>query len=828
MAYKKFTSEITNKIPQKIQDWFAAQNWQIREHQQKMIEAYFKGQSSLLIAPTGGGKTLAGFLPSLIDLYTNDYDGLHTLYISPLKALTNDIERNLHKPITEMGLNIKVESRTGDTPAHKRARQKNKPPHILLTTPESLMLMLSYVDADRIFRNLKLVIIDEIHSFATNKRGDFCSLALSRLKKYAPKHIRFGLSATVAKPKDLANWLGKNRKPAKIIQVKNEIKPKIEILETEARMPYGGHLAKYAIPEIYEKIKQAKTSIIFVNTRSQAELIFQYLWENNADALPIAIYHGSLSKEQRRMTENMMASNKIRAIVATSALELGIDWGDIDLVIQIGAPKGVSRLLQRIGRSNHKMNKVSEAVLVPANRFEALECESAINAIAKNKLDGDELLDGSQDVLVQYIMNCACNQDLEITNLYEEVISAYPYRSLSLEEFEAIFQFAANGGYVLESYQRFERLKKIEGVNNGKNYYRIASPKVARRHRQNIGVIVEAARLNVKKTYSKKGGGKYIGHVEEYFAQQLNPGDTFFFAGEILEYIRVVDMNMEVKPSNAREPKVPSYVGGQMPLSTFLADGVRALLNNKAQIKKLPKQILEWLDLQSKFSVLPNVDNLLVEHFKHQKRRYTVIYTFEGRKANQTLGMLMTKRMEKMGLKPLNFSITDYAISIMSISEIEQQHLEELFSPAIFSEELENWIMDSAMLKRSFRRVAIITGLTEQRHNGASKSLRQVTFSTDLIFEVLQKHEPNHVLLEITRADAERELLDSKRITDFLFKFENKITLKKLNRPSPMSIPILVDVKKEHIKGEGVEFLLQEMSSQEKAEQMMNEVLKEL
>lgn len=321
----------------KIEDWFESKQWHIRQHQLAMLQSYEKKQSSLLVAPTGAGKTLSGFLPSLAELHEKPQKGLHTLYISPLKALTHDIHRNLLTPIEDMNLSISLESRTGDTPSHKRQRQRKNPPNILLTTPESLMLMLSYADADVIFGKLKLVIIDEIHSLVTNKRGDFTALALSRLNYIAPAHFRFGLSATVANKTSMAAWLGGTDQPATVVNVDTRHPPQISILEVENRMPFGGFLAKYAMKDVYQRIVEASTSLVFVNTRAQAELVFQMLWAENEQVLPIALYHGSLSKEQRRKTENMMAQGLLRAVVATSALELGIDWGNVDLVIQIGA-----------------------------------------------------------------------------------------------------------------------------------------------------------------------------------------------------------------------------------------------------------------------------------------------------------------------------------------------------------------------------------------------------------------------------------------------------------------------------------------------------------
>ncbi|MEM0912899.1 MAG: ligase-associated DNA damage response DEXH box helicase, partial [Pseudomonadota bacterium] len=758
--------------------------------------------------------------PSLIDLHRNRPKKrvLHTLYISPLKALTYDIQRNLNTPINDMKLDIKVASRTGDTSAYQRSQQRKNPPDVLLTTPESLMLMLSYADAGALFCSLKCIIVDEVHSFANSKRGDFTALALARLSALNADFIRFGLSATVAYPQQIAGWLGKSGEPCELVIAKARVKPRIRILTSKTRMPFGGYMAKYAMKEVYQAIEKANSSLVFVNTRAQAELIFQALWEENTKGLPIAIYHGSLSKEQRIKTEELMSLGQLKAVVSTSALELGIDWGDVELVIQVGAPKGVSRLLQRIGRSNHRMNEPSKALLVPANRFEALECLSAIDAIKKGELDSDTPMSGALDIIPQFILNCLCSEPSSPEALYMQVLDAAPYGGLDRETFEQLFAFTQDGGYALSSYERYNRL-----VETAPKTYEPANKRVIARHRQNIGTIVEAGRLRVKRL-SRKHSGKIIGEVEEYFANQLVKGDTFFFAGEVLVFEGVRDMILEAKPGKAREPKIPSYVGGQMPLSTYLADAVRQLLNTPEKWQSLPKQVIDWLQLQKDFSQLPMPSRVLIEQFPYRQAEYALFYTFEGRKANQTLGMLMTKRMEKMQLNPLSFSVTDYGLSICSISPIQSQHISALFSPDILGDELENWMLEAAMLKRSFRRVAVVSGLIEQQYHSQKKTMRQVTFSTDLIYDTLREYDKDHVLLKVTRQDAERELLDLARTADLLIRFDGAVDFVKLSKPSPMAIPIVLDVRSERVTGAGMQAMLEQASLYQEAEDMMEDI----
>ncbi|WP_425514599.1 ligase-associated DNA damage response DEXH box helicase [Alteromonas lipotrueiana] len=774
--------------------------------------------ATLLIAPTGAGKTLSGFLPSLQHLDEFPMEGLHTLYLSPLKALTQDIHRNLLEPVEEMGLAISIETRTGDTPSHKRQRQRRKPPNILLTTPESLMLMLSYADADKIFGKLNTVIIDEAHSLVANKRGDFTTLALARLQAYAPTMRRIGLSATVAEPPLLAGWLGETGEPAHVLQVDTPVKPDVRMLHSEARMPFGGFMARYAIADIYREISKAGTTLVFVNTRAQAELVFQMLWEENHKGLPIALYHGSLSKEQRRKTENLMATGKLTAIVCTSALELGIDWGNVDLVVQVGAPKGVSRLLQRIGRANHRLDEPSKALLVPANRFEALECQAAIEAISNNELDGERPQPGALDILPQFIMNCACSAPANPQIIYQQVLNAPPYQGVDRLTFDKLWQFTVDGGYALQAYDRYQRLIKSDD-----QCWEPASKRVIQRHRQNIGTIVEAGRLKVKRI-RRANQGKIIGEVEEHFAQQLVQGDTFYFAGEVLRYEAIRDMQVHAKPAKGGEPKIPSFSGGQLPLSSFLADRVRALLENPDRWRTLPEQVQQWLALQQQFSVIPTQQQVLIEQFEYRKMQVSLYYTFEGRKANQTLGMLLTKRMEKMGLKPMSFSVTDYGLSISALRRIDETQVAQLFAPDILGDELEDWMLQAPMLKRSFRQVAVVSGLTEQRYHSNQKSMKQVTFSTDLIYDTLREYDPDHVLLAVTRADAERELLDLSRLADLLIRFVGKTRLINLDKPSPMSIPIVLNVRSEQVKGAGAHALMEQADLYAEADAMLDEV----
>jgi len=813
---------VTTDLPNILADWFAARGWRPHAHQLAMLEAARAGQSALLIAPTGGGKTLAGFLPSLVDLISGDApeDGLHTLYISPLKALAVDIHRNLEVPIAEMALPIRAETRTGDTPQSKRQRQRKKPPHMLMTTPESLALLLSYEDAPEIFASLQCVILDELHAIEDNKRGDLLALGLSRLQALAPHVRRVGLSATVADPDRLRRWLSTtaNADDVELVLGVDGAEPDVAVLETGARLPWSGHMGAHAVPEIYDLLKDGGTTLVFVNTRAQAEIVFQELWRLNEDNLRIALHHGSLAVEQRRKVEAAMVRGELDAVVVTSSLDLGVDWAAVDLVVQVGAPKGATRLLQRIGRANHQLDNPSRAVLVPANRFEVLECRAALDAIAAHTLDGVPERPGGLDVLAQHILGAACAGPVDRDALFEQVRTAGPYAGLTREDYDDVFGFVATGGYALGAYDRFKRLfRKSDGL------YEITSKTAIRDYRMNVGTIVEAPTLKVR-----LGRGRVLGEVEESFVNHLTEGDTFIFAGRLLEFVELRETSVITRPGKGDAPAVPAYVGGRLPLSTHLADRVRTILSDPKTWSGLPEQVAEWLEVQRWRSLLPSRDGLLVESFPRGNKHYLVAYCFEGRNAHQTLGMLLTKRMERAGLNPLGFVATDYVIGVWSTRSVEAADMESLFSEDMLGDDLEAWMAESSMLKRTFRNVAVIAGLIQRRHPGEEKSRRQVTFNSDLIYDVLRTHEPNHVLLRATRADAASGLTDVRRLAGMLARVKGKITHRHLDRVSPLAVPILLEIGRESVYGAAIDELLGESADELISEAMDNTGTKEL
>jgi ATP-dependent Lhr-like helicase len=848
-------------LPPMFADWFAGRGWSPRAHQLAMIEKAREGRDTLLIAPTGGGKTLAGFLPSLIELSqrppSNSPRSLHTLYISPLKALAVDVERNLNAPILQMGLPVVAESRTGDTGLSRRQRQRVKPPDILLTTPEQLALLCAWEGARAYFESLSCVVLDEIHTLHASKRGDLLALDLARLQQLSPNLRRVGLSATVDDPEVIKRWMarhpvnsllplrekvsakptdegptgGTDRAAARpagrrasstphptsfgghllpqgekdrlgansvdLVRGPAGAEPIVELLLSEGQVPWAGHTAQHAMAEVYDVIRRSKTALVFVNTRFQAEFAFQELWRLNEDALPIALHHGSLAAEQRRKVEAAMARGALRAVVCTSTLDLGIDWGDVDLVIQLASPKGASRMVQRIGRANHRLDEPSRALFVPANRFEMLECQAAREAIAENRLDGDPPRTGALDVLAQHVMGCACSEPFDLLALYDEIVAAGPYRDLPWEDFEQVVDFVSTGGYALKTYDRFRRI--VQGQDGR---WRVRNLETAQRHRLNVGAIVSPAMLAVRVATRRGQPGRKIGEIEEGMVEMLEPGETFVFGGGVWRLVAVTNLDVLVQAAPGADPKMPSWGGSKFALSTYLAKRVRQLMYDQAHWSVLPTDVREWLEAQRDHSLIPQEDELLLETFQRGHRHFLVCYPFEGRLAHTTLAMLLTRRLERLGAGPLGFVCNDYALAVWAISPLDHVDFDDLFAQDMLGDDLESWLADSFMMKRAFKGCAIIAGLIERRFPGQSqKTGRQITFSTDLIYDVLRRHQPDHLLLRCAREDAATGLVDVARLGQMLARIKGKIRHAALEHLSPFSVPILLEIGQERSPG---------------------------
>jgi ATP-dependent Lhr-like helicase len=574
------------------------------------------------------------------------------------------------------------------------------------------------------------------------------------------------------------------------------------MLKTAEMPPWSGGGAAYSIPAVLEQIKAHKTTLIFHNTRAQAELFFRNLWLANDDGLAIGIHHGSLDRVQRSRVEAAMVRGELRAIVCTGSLDLGIDWGDVDLVIQIGAPKNVKRLVQRIGRANHQYNAPSKALLVPANRFEVVECVAALEAAKAHELDGEPRGPGPLDVLCQHILIAACSGSFEADALYHEVTSAGVYSSLTREDFERALDFCATGGYALRAYDRWQRLIERNGL------WQLRDPRAAQRIRMNIGTIQDTDTLKVRLRRAR--GGKPLGEIEESFAATLNPGDTFLIGGQVVRFEGLREMTVEVTRQPGRKPKIATFTGTKFATSTQLSARILDMFG-QSDWPQLPQHTGNWLALQRNVSRLPGRGRLLIESFPHEGREHICVYGFAGRNAMQTLGLLLTKRMEEMGLNPLGFVATDYATLIWGLDAL--QDAGPLFEMTALKDGLEQWLAGNAVMKRTFRASATIAGLIERNLPSNRKSGRQATFSSDILYDTLLKYDPDHLMLKITRIEAMRGLVDFSRIEEMVERVRGRIDLVRVDRVTPLAAPLFLEMGKVPVAGAAEERLLTEAAA---------------
>ncbi|MDR3509456.1 MAG: helicase-related protein, partial [Caulobacteraceae bacterium] len=520
-----------------------------------------------------------------------------------------------------------------------------------------------------------------------------------------------------------------------------------------------------------------------------------------------ALHHGSLSAEQRRKVEAAMARGELRAVVCTSTLDLGIDWGAVDLVIQLAAPKGSSRLVQRIGRANHRLDEPSRAILVPANRFEMLECQAAREAVAENALDGDPIRVGALDVLAQHIMGRACGEPFAADDLYAEVTSSAPFADLDRPTFERVMAFVSTGGYALRSYDHFRRI-----VPGRDGLWRVRNGETALRHRLNCGAIVGPAVLNIRMTGRRGVPGRKIGEAEEWYFEGLASGDTFLFGGQIWRFEGIAGVDVLVTRSDATDPKIPSWGGSKFPLSTYLAKRVRRMIHDEDAWRALPADVREWLEAQRDHSSIPQPDELLIETFAHGQRHFMICYPFEGRLAHATLAMLLTRRLDRLGVGPVGYVANDYSLAIWSLEPMDELDFDALFQEDMLGDDLEAWLEESFMMKRTFRQCALVSGLIERRFPGHEKSGRQVTFSSDLIYDVLRRHQPDHLLLQCARAEAASGLLDVARLGDLLTRVKGRLCPLALPKLSPFAVPVLVEIGRERVPGAANDMVLEAAS----------------
>lgn len=795
---------------QAVDAWFAERHWKIFPFQKEVWRAALKGESGLLHATTGSGKTYAVWLAALQRAMQQEKkskrkkSGLRVLWITPMRALAADTTRALEELLPALMPSWSIGTRTGDTTSSERARQTKLLPPVLVTTPESLTLLLSKTDADDQFKSLDMVIVDEWHELLGSKRGVQTQLALARLRKWNPQLVVWGLSATLGNLRQAQDaLLGVDQGTLVEGVIKKIILVDTLIPENPSRFPWGGHLGIQMLQPVINEIEQHATTLVFTNTRSQAEIWYQNMLNARPDwAGLIALHHGSLDKAVREWVEQGLKSGQLKAVVCTSSLDLGVDFLPVERVLQIGSAKGVARLLQRAGRSGHAPGRVSRVTLVPTNSFELLEAAAAKHAIAKREVEGRAVPFKPLDVLVQHLVTIALGGGFTSDELFNEVRTAYAYRELTREEWQWALDFVAHGGQSLTVYPEYRRVLPDEhGV------YRVPDAAIAQRHRMNIGTIVSDASVQVKYM-----SGGFIGSVEESFISRMSKGDHFLFGGRILEFVRFHEMTAYVKRATGNRGAVPRWNGGKMPLSSELAHAVLDRLHEAAQHRydgPEMQAIAPLLDLQQRWSGLPTGECLLTELTTSREGQHLFMYPFAGRSVHIGLASLLAYRFGKHQAATFSISINDYGFELLSPVAVDWKSLlcapnaSNLLSTENLLEDVLASLNAAELARRRFREIARIAGLIFQGYPGQPKSNRQLQASSSLFFEVFRKHDASNLLLTQAQREVLEQELELTRLRNTLLELQQReLNLHETKRATPFAFPLMVERFREKLSTE--------------------------
>jgi ATP-dependent Lhr-like helicase len=804
---------MVTKGQQIIRQWYKQKSWQQFPFQREMEETYLAGFSGLLNAPTGSGKTFALFLPFLADFInrhpdykTKQNNGLQMLWITPLRALTNDIKKAMQEVCDDLQIPWKIATRTGDTPAAEKAALKKKLPEVLLTTPESLHLMLAQKEYPNIFKSLQVVVIDEWHELLGTKRGVQVELGLSRLKALNQQPEAgiaqnrslikiWGISATIGNLEQAAEvLLGNNFPPNSVKMVRANLEKKLVIKsiipENVENYSWAGHIGLKLLPEVMKLVAKSKTTLIFTNTRSQSEIWYHAILDSYPEyAGVMAMHHGSLDNELRNWVEQALHAEALKVVVCTSSLDLGVDFRPVDTVVQVGSPKGVARFMQRAGRSGHHPGAVSKAYFVPTHSMELLEGAALKEAIRRGIFESRDPMLLTMDVLIQFMVTLAVSEGFRADELFNEVKTTYAFADLTRKEFNQLLDFITNGGKTLAQYDEF---LKVE-VENG--LYKVNSRRVAMRHRLSIGTITSDLSIRVKWL-----SGGSLGTIEESFISKLRPGNVFWFAGRSLEFIRVKEMTAYVKKSNATKGIIPSWAGGRMPLSSQLSAVFRDKLDEVAHGIEKDEEVIALkplFQLQSQLSHLPQSHEFLIESFKSNEGHHLLFYPFEGRLVHEGMASLLAYRISR--IKPASFSIAmnDYGFELLTDEDIPiEQVLEnaDFFSIDNLLEDIQHSLNANEMARRRFRDIAHIGGLVFTGYPGQQIKNKHLQASSSLLFEVFSEYEPDNLLVRQAYNEALAFQLEEFRLRAALQRIEKQsIILKSIERPTPFAFPIMVD-----------------------------------
>ena len=809
---------------QVIRRWYKQKNWEQFAFQSEMEAAYLSGFSGLLNAPTGSGKTFALFLPFLAD-YINKYpdsytknknNGLLMLWITPLRALTNDIRKAMQEVCDEIGIPWKIATRTGDTPAAEKTALKKKLPEVLLTTPESLHLMLAQKEYPKIFNGLQVVVIDEWHELLGTKRGVQVELGLSRLKWVAGSEVRsayngqslktalpapytslriWGISATIGNLEQAAEVLLGNDFPAdRVTMVRANLEKKLLIKsiipENIESYSWSGHIGIKLLPQVMEIVAKSKTTLIFTNTRSQSEIWYHAILDNYPEyAGVMAMHHGSLDNELRNWVEAALHAEALKVVVCTSSLDLGVDFRPVDTVIQVGSPKGVARFMQRAGRSGHHPGAVSKAYFVPTHSLELLEGAALKEGIKKGIFESRDPMLLTMDVLIQFMVTLAVSEGFSADELFKEIKTTFAFADLTRNEFSQLLDFITNGGKTLAQYDEFLKVELDNGL------YKVNNRRVAMRHRLSIGTITSELSIRVKWL-----SGGSLGTIEESFVSKLKPGNTFWFAGRSLEFVRVKEMTAYVRKSNSNKGLIPSWNGGRMPLSSQLSAVFRDKLDEVAHGIEKDEEVIALkplFKLQEELSHLPQSHEFLIESFKSTEGHHLLFYPFEGRLVHEGMASLLAYRISKIRSASFSIAMNDYGFELLTDDDVPIEEILEdasFFSIDNLLEDIQHSLNANEMARRRFRDIAHIGGLVFTGYPGQQVKNKHLQASTSLLFEVFSEYEPDNLLVRQAYNEALAFQLEEFRLRMALQRIEKQsIILKTIERPTPFAFPIMVD-----------------------------------
>lgn len=817
---------------ERLESWFAAKGWTPFEFQREVWDAYERGESGLIHAATGTGKTYAAWLGPVLEAMTEhatprkvrrraDAEPIRVLWITPLKALANDTESSLRAPIDELGIPWTVESRTGDTTQARRARQRSQLPSALITTPESLSLLLCRKDHEEIFASLKCVVVDEWHELLSTKRGAQTELALARLRRINPALRTWGLSATLGNLNVAAQTLLGNDEagtPREGVMVRGYVPKEVAIEslipETMERFPWAGHLNTKLLPEVMKRLSESESAIVFTNTRSQCEIWFQSIILADPSWFEFtAIHHGSLSRAQRQDVEDGLKTGRYRVVVATSSLDLGVDFTPVDTVMQIGSPKGVARLLQRAGRSGHSPGRVSRVICVPTHALELVEVAAARDAIRANAIESRDPVDRPLDLLAQHLVTLALGGGFTREGALAELHTTRAYGAVTEAELDWTIDFVTRGGDALKAYPEYARVEW-----DGERYV-VTDRKVALRHMLNIGTIVSDAAIAVK--YLRGGS---LGSVEESFVSRMSPGDKFIFAGVPLEFVRIRDLTVWVRRAKGTAGAIPRWMGARMPLSTELAHALREKIDEARRGQYVGPEMIAVrpvLETQIDRSTLPAPDELLIEYTETRDGHHLFVYPFEGRLVHEGLAALFAYRIAQIAPISFAFSSNDYGFELLSPERapIEEAVEAGLIGTQHLVHDVLNSLNAAELARRQFREIARVAGLIFAGYPGQAKTMKQIQASSGLLYDVFVKYDPGNLLIEQAQREVLERQLEASRLGQVLQRLSTgRVRLVETERVTPLAFPLLVDSTRARVSSERIGDRIRRMTAAAEAE----------